>query len=145
MSEQHLFRTSVLWTEQKKGRLAAGPLPTIEVATPPEFPGGHEGLWSPEHLYTAAAEACLMTTFLAIAENSKLPFLSYASTAEGSLEKTPEGYRMTQILIKPVVIVPGEEHVERARRVLEKAEKHCLISASMKTLVSSQHEVRAGG
>ena len=86
-----------------------------------------------------------MTTFLAIAENSKLPFLSYASTAEGRLEKTAEGYRMTEILIKPRVTVPGEEHIERALRVLEKAEKHCLISNSMKTVVRIQPEVLVGG
>jgi len=145
MSEEHVFSTSVQWTEQKKGALGSAQLPGIAVATPPAFPGGHEGLWSPEHLYTAAAEVCLMTTFLAIAENSKLPFLSYSSTAEGLLEKTAEGYRMTQILIKPRVAVPGEEHVERARRVLEKAEKHCLISASMKTVVRSEPEVLVGG
>jgi len=144
MSEEHVFFTSLQWTGQKKGTLISGQLPAIGVATPPVFPGGHEGIWSPEHLYTAAAEVCLMTTFLAVAENSKLPFLSYASTAEGTLEKTAEGYRMTQILIKPRVTVPGEEHVERARRVLEKAEKHCLISASMKTVVHSQPEVLVG-
>ncbi len=44
----------------------------IEVATPPEFPKGIAGIWSPEHLLVAAVSSCLMTTFLAVAENSKL-------------------------------------------------------------------------
>lgn len=42
----------------------------IEVATPPEFPKGIPGMWSPEHLFTAAVSGCLMTTFLSIAEKS---------------------------------------------------------------------------
>jgi organic hydroperoxide reductase OsmC/OhrA len=143
MSERHVYSTSLHWSEQRKGTLASGQLPGIAVATPPEFPGGHAGIWSPEHLYTAAAEVCLMTTFLAIAENSKLPFFSYSSTAEGLLEKTAEGYRMTEILIRPRVTVPGPDLVERAVRILEKAEKACLISNSMKTLVRSEPEVES--
>jgi len=35
----------------------------IEVATLPEFPKGIPGIWSPEHLFTAAVSSCLMTTF----------------------------------------------------------------------------------
>jgi organic hydroperoxide reductase OsmC/OhrA len=43
----------------------------IEVATPPQFPKGVQGIWSPEHLFTAPVNSCFMTTFLAIAENSR--------------------------------------------------------------------------
>jgi len=47
---------------------------SLDVATPPQFPKGIERVWSPEHLFTAAVNSCLMTTFLSIAENSKLEF-----------------------------------------------------------------------
>lgn len=58
-----------------KGIMSSPILPLkIEVATPPEFPKGMEGIWSPEHLLVAAVNSYLMTTFLAIAENSKLEF-----------------------------------------------------------------------
>jgi len=62
-------------------------LPVLGVATPPES----------EHLFVAAAEACLMTTFLAIAESSKLEFLSYSSEAERLLERTDQGFMITRI------------------------------------------------
>ena len=55
----------------------------IEVATPPEFPKGIAGIWSPEHLFVAAISGCLMTTFLAIAENSTLEFTSFSCQAKG--------------------------------------------------------------
>ena len=70
--DRQFIETSVKWTGDRRAVLAADGLPSLEVATPPEFPAVHPGIWSPEHLYTAAAEACLMTTFLAIAANSKL-------------------------------------------------------------------------
>lgn len=142
--EKHSYRTGVQWVNERRATLNGDGLPTLEVATPPEFPGGHAGIWSPEHLFTAAAEACLMTTFLAIAANSKLEFKAYSSTAEGVLEKTEAGFLMTEIVLRPRVVVTTAEHVERTRRVLEKAEKHCLISNSMKTRVTLEPEVVVG-
>ncbi len=102
MSDVHTYRTSVQWSTKRKGKLATKGMPVIEVATPPEFPGGHPGIWSPEHLFVGAAEVCLMTTFLAIAEKSKLEFLNYASEAVGTLEKTDSGFQVTRIVIHPV-------------------------------------------
>jgi organic hydroperoxide reductase OsmC/OhrA len=76
-----------------------------------------------------------MTTFLAIAENSRLEFSSYQSQAEGTLAKTDEGFRMTDIKITVSVTIPDEAKKERTERLIERAEHHCLISNSMKTTV----------
>jgi organic hydroperoxide reductase OsmC/OhrA len=95
-----------------------------------------EGIWSPEHLYTAAAEVCLMTTFLSIAEKAKLAFKSYKSEAVGTLEKVEKGMLMTKIHIKPTVVIDDESQMEKTVQLLEKAEKYCLISNSMKTEVT---------
>lgn len=141
--DKHSYRTRVQWTSERKGSLSSEGLPGFDVATPPQFPGGHEGIWSPEHLFTAAAEACLMTTFLAVATNSKLEFREYSSTAEGILEKTESGFLMTEIILRPRVVVAADQ-VDRAKRVLEKAERNCLISNSMKSRVTMIPEVVAG-
>jgi organic hydroperoxide reductase OsmC/OhrA len=116
-------------------------MPNIEVATPPEFPGGHPGIWSPEHLFVGAAEICLMTTFLSLAEKAKLRFANYTSEAEGFLEKTEGELRFTRIVLYPKVVVEREEDVEKAHKLLEKAEKYCLNS--MRTEVSIQPTVTA--
>ena len=81
--ERHTYTTSLKWVAQRKGTLSSEGLPQVEVATPPQFPGGHPGIWSPEHLFVAAAEVCLMTTFLAIAETSKLEYTEYSSAGRG--------------------------------------------------------------
>jgi peroxiredoxin-like protein len=138
MSESHIYHTKVQWSTQRKGKLSNKGMPTIEVATPPEFPGGHPDIWSPEHLFVGAAEICLMTTFLAIAEKSKLVFKNYLSEAEGFMEKTESGFQITRIVIYPKVVVASEDDVEKAIKILEKAERHCVISNSMKTQVTIQ-------
>ncbi len=136
MSDMHTYRTAVEWTKQRRAALSSALLPTLEVATPPQFPGGHEGIWSPEHLFTAAAEVCLMTTFLSLAEKANLVFKSYKSEAEGTLEKVEKGMLMSKIHIKPTVVIDDESQREKTLQLLEKAEKYCLISNSMKTEVT---------
>jgi organic hydroperoxide reductase OsmC/OhrA len=144
MAERHEYHTSVRWEGQRKGILSAPDFPDLTVATPQEFPGGHPGIWSPEHLFVASVEVCIMTTFLAIAENSKLAFKEYSSAAQGILEKTDSGYRITEIMVKPRVVIAEESARERALRILEKSEKACLVSNSMKSAIHLQPEVVVG-
>jgi organic hydroperoxide reductase OsmC/OhrA len=102
------------------------------VSTPPEFQG-EAGLWTPEHLFVAAAEACLMATFIAIAENSRLRVVDYHSTAFGVLERVErEGLRFTELVILPVVEVESLEGKALAERLMAKAERACLIANSVK-------------
>ncbi len=137
--EAHNYHVDVAWSETRKGVMCSRDLSDrsqcFEVATPPEFPNGIPGIWSPEHLFTAAVSSCLMTTFLSIAENSKLDFISFKCPAVGKLEKTEEGFLMTEITLSPEVVVADESLKAKALRVLEKAEKHCLISNSIKSKV----------
>lgn len=85
MEKVHYYDVNLKWDSDRKGTMNSPVLTTsIEVATPPEFAKGMPGIWSPEHLLVAAVNSCLMTTFLAIAENSKLEFLSFESAAKGN-------------------------------------------------------------
>lgn len=141
MDNVHYYNTTVKWTEGRKGELIEPTMPTIEVATPPEFPKGVPNTWSPEHLYVASANICLMTTFLAIAENSKLDFKTFECDGVGKLEKVDGRFMISEIVLKPKVVVAEEKDIERAQRIVEKAENHCLISNSMKTEIKLEMNV----
>lgn len=135
-NEAHYYEVGVNWSEARKGTLASPELDqTIEVATPPEFPGGIPGVWSPEHLLVAAVNSCLMTTFLSIAENSKLQYRHFSSKAVGKLEKVEGKFMISEIVLQPLLEVMREEDVERALRVLNKAEANCLISNSVRSKI----------
>jgi len=134
--EKHIYNVSLAWKEGRIGEMNSPELTTkIEVATPPEFDKGVRGIWSPEHLYTASVLSCFMTTFLAISEYSKLEFSSFDCTAEGVLEKVEGKFLMTEIILHPTLIITDETKKDRALRILEKSEKACLISNSIKTEV----------
>ena len=134
-SKVYTYRTALKWTEQKKGTISSSGKPDIQVATPPEFQG-HEGIWSPEDLYIAAANTCVMTTFLALAERAGLAFASYECEAEGRLVLVDGKFQVTKITLRPrITLLPGGD-VGKAKELIEKAEANCLISNSMKTGVT---------
>ncbi|MBL6448780.1 OsmC family protein [Fulvivirga sp. 29W222] len=134
----HFYNINVTWSKERIGLMSSPELHnmtpgngSIEVATPPQFPKGIEGLWSPEHLFTAAVSSCFMTTFLAIAENFKLNFKGFSCDSSGKLEMVDGKLYMTEVHVKPVVTLYDDEDRERALKILNKTERSCLISNSI--------------
>ncbi|MBL0236695.1 MAG: OsmC family protein [Saprospiraceae bacterium] len=135
--DSHKYNTQLNWIADRRGIMSSPELnESFEVATPPQFPKGMEGIWSPEHLLTAAVSSCFMTTFLAIAENSKLAFDQFSCSASGKLEQIEGKYLMTEIILEPILTVPIETSIEKAERILIKSEAACLISNSIKSKVT---------
>lgn len=131
MPTTYSYRTTAHWTTHKRGIVEGEGIPrTINFAAPPEF-GGEPGLWTPEHLLLASVSTCYVATLRAVAEASKLEFASLELTVEGTIEKQEGGFRFTRILLRPVVTIEKEEERERMGRLLEKAERACLISRSL--------------
>lgn len=133
MENTFYYKTNLKWNEGRIGEISEDTLETIRVATPPEFPKGVPNIWSPEHLYVASVNVCLMTTFLAVAENSKLDFSDYTSEAIGKLEKVERLLQITEIVIKPTITIKKEEDREKVIKLINKSEDVCLISNSVKT------------
>ena len=142
-SEEHLYDVNIKWKEGRIGVMSSEKLDDeIEVATPPEFPGGVEGIWSPEHLFTAAVSSCFMTSFTAIAEYSKFEFEDLDVESSGVMGKEDGKYVMSKVILKPVLTIRDESQFKKAHRVLEKAEQICLITRSIKSEIEFRPEVR---
>lgn len=145
MDNGYQYKTEVEWTGERHGDLRAPVLPELKVDAPPEFKG-HGDAWTPEHLFVASVNSCFMTTFLAIAENSKLEFTGFKAHAQGKLEKREgTGLMMTEITLHPRLVINHAKDLERARRILEKAEKHCIISNSIKAETHLVPEITLAG
>ncbi|CAN5419652.1 hypothetical protein BH10BAC3_BH10BAC3_28220 [soil metagenome] len=145
MDTIHHYNVKVNYEKDRKGLMSSPVLDTaIEVATPPEFAKGMQGIWSPEHLLVAAVNSCLMTTFLAIAENSKFSFVKFESNADGKLEIVDGKYMMTEIVLSPDLVIHSETDRERAMKILQKSEAACLISNSIKSKIIFQPSIITG-
>jgi peroxiredoxin-like protein len=135
--EAHDYHVKVRATGPRGGVLEAplDDLPELPVSSPPEFDGpGH--IWSPEHLLVAAVASCLMTTFHSIAATSGVDVLEYTDHSSGHLQRAENGlYSIDTIVLRPELLVSAESNVDRALRLLEKAEAVCLIGRSIKSEV----------
>lgn len=141
--EAHFYNVNISWKQDRKGEMSSPELSqSVEIATPPQFPKGLEDIWSPEHLFTAAVSSCLMTTFLAIAENSKLEFVNFECSSKGKLEQIDGKFLMTEVILEPVVTIKNESEREKAEKVLQKSEANCLISNSVKSKITMISEIK---
>ena len=144
MLKSYSYRARAHWTQHKRGIVEGETIPrNINFAAPPEF-GGEPGLWTPEHLLLASVVTCYATTLRAVAEASKLEFHGVEVPVEGKIEKLEGGFRFTQITLRPEVTIPREEDRERTGRVLEKAERVCLVSRSLNCAVVLEPTILVG-
>ena len=139
---EHRYRVDLAWKEDRIGIMSSPELEDrIEVATPPEFEGGVEGIWSPEHLFVSSVSSCFMTTFVAIAQYSKLKFEDLDVKAVGKIEKVDGKFMVTEITLEPELVITEEKFQDKAKRIMEKAESACLITRSIKTEIHFKPKV----
>jgi organic hydroperoxide reductase OsmC/OhrA len=129
----HHYSATIVRTGAARATLHAPPRPDLAGGAPPEF-GGDATVWSPEHLLMASIGLCLETTFDAFATRDHLAVAGWSATVEGTLDRSPAGLVFTRIVARVELTVDADE-VDRARKLLVRAEKACLVSAALKVPV----------
>jgi len=136
MEAHHEYRVNAFAAGGRNGVVhAEGVLACISFSAPPEF-SGEPGRWTPQHFLVAAVTSCFVSTFSGIAEKSRLGFASFNLDAEGVLGNKDGIWRFTEIKLRPVVTILKEEDRDRVTRLLEKAEKSCLVARSLQCKVT---------
>ena len=136
------YTTSVTWLDGRAGELAGGDgKPRVRVASPPEF-RGEPNTWTPEDLFVAAIDTCLLLTFVGFAEKEDLRFDSYVGRADGLLEWIEGGFQFTNVTLTPQIIVRDAAAAETARRVVAHAHRNCLVARSVRCNVAVEPEIR---
>jgi peroxiredoxin-like protein len=140
----HHYRTEARATARDNVVLSAAGLTALESAPPAEFDGPGD-LWSPETLLLAAVADCVVLSFRVIAANSKLEWTELHCEAGGTVDRAEGALRFTEIRLRATLTLPPGQKTERAQRMLERAEKSCLISNSLATPVHLETEIREAG
>jgi organic hydroperoxide reductase OsmC/OhrA len=140
MSRTATYHTTVNWKGEHWGHIVMGNGPEMDFSAPPDAEG-HEGVFTPEDAFVAAANTCIMMMFIWATERFKLNLLSYECYAEGTkLIELDRTEIFTRLCLRPAIqIAAGEEDpaaVERrARRALQAAQKYSLVANSIKSEV----------
>jgi organic hydroperoxide reductase OsmC/OhrA len=115
-------------------------LEPISLGATPEF-GGDPGFWSPETLLLGSVAGCFLLTFQAMANLSSQKWEELSCQVQGTVEKVEGRLAFSRILLQATLLVPPGQGGERARRLLARAEEHCLVARSLRTPVELQADV----
>jgi peroxiredoxin-like protein len=115
-------------------------IPDLLTAPPADFDGPGDA-WSPEHLLLAAVQTCFLFTLRSIARASRVDFISLDLDAAGTVNRQEGVTRFTEIVLRPRLLIARGADRERALHLLEKSEKHCLVSASLSTPIRLEPQI----
>ena len=136
------YRNQAVWQSPGRVLIQASAHPDLPSGAPPEF-RGHPDVWGPEELLVASVNACLATTFQALAGARKLVFTAYESAAEGLLENVEGKYQMTAVEVRALITLKSPDDAGAAQEVLAKVKENCFISNSIKAKVTYAPEIES--
>src|SRR5215471_14846571 len=126
----HHYSVTVVGSHGEDVELRGDRLPALQTATPAEFDGPGDR-WSPETLLVGALGDCLALTFRGVARRSGLTWTSFECDVTGTLDRVEGTTRFVAFEIRARLQVPSGTDPERAKVVLDKAERNCLIANSL--------------
>ena len=139
----HRYETALSGGATGYVTVSAAGLPNLAAAPPTEFDGPGDA-WSPEQLLLAAVATCFAFTLRVVAQASRVDFISLELAVEGAVDRRDGKMCFSEIVLRPRLRVRAGTERDRALRVLEKAEKTCLVSASLATPIRLEPEVAEG-
>ena len=138
----HSYLVSALACADGNVILSSPRLPDLPSAAPAQF-GGSGDLWSPETLLCASLADCFVLTFRAVSRAAHFTWRSLECRIDGTLESVDRVAQFTRFVTKAKLVVPSGSDSDRARELLERAERGCLIANSVRGTRALQVEIIA--
>jgi peroxiredoxin-like protein len=142
MAEHH-FHLKADWPggRNSEGYMEAGNLKT-KISIPPEMDGPGIGT-NPDEMLLGAAATCYIITLAAMIERANLPLKEMALESEGIVDVTNGVFTYKKIIHCPTVALTdnaSEKDYTLLRKLVQKAEKSCMISRAIQGNVELELE-----
>jgi organic hydroperoxide reductase OsmC/OhrA len=126
----HHYKSTATARHDTNVDMSSPGLPDLKLAAPAEFggPGDH---WSPETLMAAAVASCFKLSFRAIARAAKFEWVSIRCDVVAVLDRVDKVTQFTEFHQTVLLEVPPGSDEAKAVRLLEKAERTCLVTNSL--------------
>jgi organic hydroperoxide reductase OsmC/OhrA len=108
---------------------------------PPEF-DGPGGVWSPETLLIAAVADCFILTFRGVSRAARFEWVGLDAHVDGTLERISGVTQFVRYVTRATLTVPSNADHAKARELLERAEKLCLVANSLRGERALEIQVR---
>lgn len=140
---EHRFQLTATWPggRNSSGYIASENLRT-KVSIPPEMDGPGIGT-NPDEMLLGAAATCYLITLAAMIERAELPLEEMSLDSEGIVDVTRGVFTYQKIIHRPKVtlkVEATEEQRNQLQKLVEKAEKSCMISRAIQGNVTIELE-----
>jgi organic hydroperoxide reductase OsmC/OhrA len=148
----HLYETELRWTGstalgwEHYDRAHTGTAPPAEqelVLTTGESKGDPRRL-NPEQLLVMAASSCQLLWFLHLAAKARIDVAEYEDRAIGTMPADVEPTSVTEIVLRPRIVITSDASEERVRKLVQTAHEHCYIANSLRSEVRIEPELVRG-
>jgi organic hydroperoxide reductase OsmC/OhrA len=102
---------------------------------------GDPAILNPEQLVLMAASSCQMLWFLHLAAKARIDVVEYEDSGTALMPTDQEPVRITEINLRPRIVVAGEASEERVRKLCATAHEHCFVANSLNAQMSLQPTV----
>jgi organic hydroperoxide reductase OsmC/OhrA len=133
--------TGLGWEHYDRTHLATAPGVEQEVRVTTGESKGDPAILNPELLLLMAASSCQMLWFLHLAAKARIDVVEYDDSATALMPTDEEPVRITEIMLRPRIVVSGDASEERVHKLAHTAHEHCFVANSLTAQMTLQATV----
>jgi organic hydroperoxide reductase OsmC/OhrA len=122
--------TGLGWDRYGREHVAVAPPAEQEVRLTTGEAKGDPSVLNPEQLLLMAASSCQALWFLHLAAKARIDVVEYEDDATALMPEDDPPVRITEITLRPRIVVAGDASEERIRKLAQTAHEHCYIANS---------------
>jgi organic hydroperoxide reductase OsmC/OhrA len=135
--------TGLGWERYDRSHTALAPPAEQEIRLTTGEAKGDAAVLNPEQLVVMAASSCQMLMFLHLASKARIDVVAYEDDAAGVMPA--DEARITELTLRPRIVIAGEASEERVRKLVDAAHEHCYIAKTLRSEMKIEPTVDVRG
>jgi organic hydroperoxide reductase OsmC/OhrA len=133
--------TGLGWDHYDRTHVATAPGVEQEVKVTTGESKGDPAILNPELLLLMAASSCQMLWFLHLAAKARIDVVEYDDSASALMPTDEQPVRITEITLRPRIVISGAASEERVHKLAHTAHEHCFVANSLTAQMTLQPTV----
>ena len=136
--------TGLGWEHYDREHVATAPPAEQEIQLTTGESKGDPAVLNPEQLVVMAASSCQMLMFLHLAAKARIDVVEYEDEATGLMPLDNEPVWITEITLRPRIVIAGEASEERVEKLVRTAHENCFIANSLRSEMAIEPRIEIG-
>jgi organic hydroperoxide reductase OsmC/OhrA len=137
--------TGLGWEHYERSHSAEAPPASQRVELTTGEAKGDPSVLNPEQLVVMAAASCQLLWFLHLASKARVDVVAYQDRSVGLMPEDDKPVRLTEIVLRPRIVVASGTSEERVRKLVETAHEHCYVANSLRSRMTIEPQIELAG